>query len=66
MGESNEWIEEDVLEREERVLAREGGMWEAIWRMISFGICIVDVDVVVGGMRGSKREGERINVNERC
>lgn len=41
MGERSEWIEEEVLEREERVLACEVGMWEAIWRMISLGICIV-------------------------
>lgn len=43
MGERSEWIEEEAWVREEMVLACEGGMWKAIWRMISFGICIMMV-----------------------
>jgi hypothetical protein len=50
MGERSEWIEDEVLEREERVLACEGGMWEAIWRMISLGICIVSSRLVEQGV----------------
>ena len=43
MGERSERIEEEVWVREARVSAWKGGIWEAIWRMISFGICIMAV-----------------------
>jgi hypothetical protein len=48
IGNKRVLMEEDVWEREDRVFALEAWIWDAIWSMISFGICIVsEFEVVV-------------------